>query len=93
MVSVTTQTGTRNGLTSGVGNAVMDSLKRIRLKIADRSVHRCYHQDARKGSHICSVRDTSNPTIGGEGMGQKYPPLHGECDQKGTSGVWDRIYR
>ena len=37
---------------------------------------------------------TSNPTIGGgEGIGEKYLLLHGECDQKSPSRVWDRISR
>ena len=36
----------------------------------------------------------SNPTIGGgEGIGEKYPLLYGEGDQKGPSRVWDRISR
>ena len=42
----------------------MDSLKRMRLQIADRSVDRYYHQDARMGFHICSVRDTIITALG-----------------------------
>ena len=36
---------------------------------------------------------SSNPTIGGEGMVEIYPPLHGGCNQKGPFGGWDRISR
>ena len=41
-------------------------------------------------SFTCSEQSNDR---GGEGIGEKYPLLHGECDQKGPSRVWDRIFR
>ena len=55
------------------------------------------HTDTRRHTqtHVRTVqveREQSNDR-GGEGIGETYPLLHGECDQKGLSRVWDRISR